>query len=323
MRSIKWGIIGAGDIVRKRVAPAIKAIEDCELYAVTRGRADLAQAFAEEFDIPHYYSNWREMLADKNIDAIYIATPVFLHAEQTIAAANSGKHVLCEKPMALTVAECDQMIDVCASNNVKLGIAYYRRFYPVLERVRRLLASGEIGTPVTAQMNAFEYVDITSEAERVWLLDKRKSGGGPMMDFGCHRIEVLTDLFGDVSDLRSIVTNVVFTERDVEDTAAALFKFEAGSTATLTVTHAAREAQDTLDIFCTKGSIHIENLNKGSLRLITSAGESIEHHPPHINIHQPLIQDFADAIRSDREPIVNAETGKNVSEILESIYSVE
>lgn len=314
-------MIGAGDIVRKRVAPAIHDTENCDLYAVSRGRADLAQAFAKEFDIPHFFSDWREMLADKNIDAVYIATPVYLHAEQTIAAANAGKHVLCEKPMALTVTDCDRMIAACASNRVKLGIAYYRRFYPVLERVRKLLASGEIGKPVTAQMNAFEYVDISTDADRGWLLDKSKSGGGPMMDFGCHRIEVLTDLIGDVESVKSLIANVSFTDRDVEDTAISSFKFSSGMLATLTVTHAAREAQDTLDVFCTDGSIHISNLNKGTMRLITPDGETTEHHPPHNNIHQPLIEDFTQAILKGTDPRVNGQDGKRVSALLDKIYT--
>lgn len=320
MKRINWGLIGAGDIVKKRVAPAIKAVENCELYAVSRGRAKLAQAFAKEFGIPHFYDDWREMLADENIDAVYIATPVFLHAEQTIAAANAGKHVLCEKPMAMTVAECDGMIAACEANNVKLGIAYYRRFYPVLKRVRQLLASDEIGKPVTAQMNAFEYFDLPTDADRGWLLDKSKSGGGPMMDFGCHRIEVLTDLFGDVESVKSLIANVSFTDRDVEDTAISSFKFSSGMLATLTVTHAARERQDTLDIFCTGGSLHITNLNQGTMRLVKPDGETTEHHPPHQNIHQPLIADLTDAIINGREPLVNGNVGKNVSALLDLIY---
>lgn len=320
MTQLRWGLIGAGDIVRKRVAPAIKDTAGSELYAVARSRAELAEAFAEEFAIPHWYSDWRSLIADKNVDAVYIATPVSLHAEQTIAAANEGKHVLCEKPMALTVAECERMINACRENNVKLGIAYYRRFYPVLARVRQLLLSGEIGKPVTAQMNAFEYLETIADPARRWFLEKSKSGGGPMMDFGCHRIEVLTGLLGDIGSLKSIVSNVLFKDREVEDTATALFEFKSGPTATLTVTHAALEPQDTLDIFCSKGSIHISSLNKGSLRLVTKGGETTEQHPPHNNIHQPLIEDLTDAVLSGRQPLVDGATGRMVSEILAEIY---
>jgi len=318
MAVLKWGLIGAGDIVRKRVAPALNDLANCDLVAVSRGHADRAEAFAREFKVKSWYADWREMLTAE-IDAVYIATPVFQHAEQTIAAAEAGKHVLCEKPMALNAAECDRMIAACKSNNVKLGIAYYRRFYPILERVRQLIASGEIGDPVFAQINAFEYVDMSPDNERHWFLEKAKSGGGPMMDFGCHRLEVLTDLFGKVRRSESITANVEF-DREVEDTAAVLLQFESGPCASLVVTHAAREPQDTLDIFGTAGSIHIPVLNRGDISIKTAAGERVESHPPHANIHQPLIEDFADAVLTNREPRVGGETGRAVAILEDEIY---
>jgi predicted dehydrogenase len=322
MNILKWGVIGAGDIVRKRVAPALIDLPTCELTAISRGKAELAEAFAREFGAKRWYADWRELLADDEIDAVYIATPVFLHAEQTIAAADAGKHVLCEKPMAMNAAECGWMIEASAANNVRLGVAYYRRFYPVLERVRQILASGEIGTPVFAQMNAFEYVDMPAGSERHWFLEKAKSGGGPMMDFGCHRLEVLTDLFGKVIEVESMTANIVF-DREVEDTAAALLRFESGSCANVVVTHAARELQDTLDIFGQLGSIHISVLNKGDMRITTANGENTESHPPHANIHLPLIEDFADAILQNRDPRVSGETGRSIAELEDQIYRKE
>ena len=319
MTVIKWGLIGAGDIARKRVAPALHDLANCDLVAVSRGRADLAESFAAEFGVKSWYADWREMLR-ADIDAVYIATPVFLHAEQTIVGAEAGKHVLCEKPMALDTSECDRMIAACKANNVKLGIAYYRRFYPVLERVRQILASGEIGRAVVAHINAFEYVDMSSDSERHWFLEKAKSGGGPMMDFGCHRLEVLTDLFGKVRLSESITANVEF-DREVEDTAAVLLQFESGPCASLVVTHAAREPQDTLEIFGTAGSIHIPVLNTGEMRIKTAAGERAESHPPHSNIHQPMIEDFTDAVLKGREPRVGGETGRAVARLEDKIYA--
>ncbi|MEP6703999.1 MAG: Gfo/Idh/MocA family oxidoreductase, partial [Acidobacteriota bacterium] len=304
--------------VRKRIAPALNDLENCELAAVSRGRADLAEAFAREFGVKNWFADWREMLT-ADIDAVYIATPVFLHAEQTIAAAEAGKHVLCEKPMALNADECDRMIAACKANNVRLGIAYYRRFCPVLERVRQLITSGEIGRPVVAQINAFEYVDMAPDSERHWFLEKAKSGGGPMMDFGCHRLEVLTDLFGKVRRAESITANVEF-DREVEDTAAVLLQFDSGPCASLVVTHAAREPQDTLEIYGTAGSIHIPVLNSGDMNIKTADGERVESHPPHTNIHQPLIEDFAEAVLTNREPRVGGDTGRAVALLEDAIY---
>src|SRR5258706_6503423 len=249
MNVINWGLIGAGDIVRKRIAPALNDLANCNLAAISRGRAELAEAFAAEFGVKRWYADWREMLTDE-IDGVYIATPVFLHPEQTISAAEAGKHVLCEDPMRLDVAGCDRMIAACKANHVRLGIAYYRRFYPVIERVRQIIASGEIGRVVFAQINAFEYFDPAPDSARRWFIEKAKSGGGPMMDFGCHRLEVLTDLFGKVRHTESITANVEF-ELQVEDTAAVLLQFESGPCASLVGTHAAREPPGTLAIFVT------------------------------------------------------------------------
>lgn len=320
MKTLRWGLIGAGDIAVKRIAPALQSLPDCTLSAVCRRQADRARAFADEFGVERVYQEWQDLISDQEIDAVYIATPVFLHAEQTIAAANAGKHVLCEKPMAMNVAECDRMIAAARENNVRLGIAYYRRFYPVLERVREILVSEEIGKPVFAQMNAFEYFDPPADHPRRWLLDKSKSGGGPMMDFGCHRLEVLTDLFGKVIRTSSLVSNVYF-DREVEDTAAVLLHFASGPCGSVVVTHAAREPQDTLDIFGTAGSIHIAGLNSGDLCLVTPEGERKELHPPHENFHLPLIADFTEAVLAGREPRVGSDTGRLIASLEEKIYS--
>ena len=314
MTVVRFGLIGCGDIAQKRVAPALVDSSSCELVAVSRAQSHLAESFAKQFGAKRWYSDWHELLKDEGIEAVYIATPVNLHAQQTIAAAESGKHVLCEKPMALDVTECDRMIDACRQNNVSLGIAYYRHFYPVVRRMKQIISSGEIGTPVVAQINAFEWFDPGPASPRAWLLNKEQSGGGPMFDFGCHRIEVLLDLFGEVSETKAI-TSSRFFKRGVEDVAIAVFQFEKGTCATVTVAHSANEPQDTFDVFGSQGSLHVSVLNKGLLRVISAAGERTESHPPAANIHQPLIEDFARALLEKRDPIVTGEIGRAVAVI--------
>src|SRR5438045_665812 len=119
MSVVKFGLVGAGDIARKRVAPALRDLSNGEFVSVSRSRPELAESFAREFGARKWFADWREQIADDEIDAVYLATPVNVHAEQTIAAAEAGKHVLCEKPMALTVKECDEMIAACRANDVK------------------------------------------------------------------------------------------------------------------------------------------------------------------------------------------------------------
>ena len=318
-QGVAWGLIGAGDIVRKRVAAALRETRASELVAVSRARSQLAAEFARDFGVPRWYSDWRELVEDRDIDAVYVATPVRVHAEQAIAAANAGKHVLCEKPMAMTVAECDRIIAACRANRVALGVAYYRHFYPVIARIKAVLASGEVGDPVLAQVDAFEQFNPSSDLPRAWLLDPHESGGGPMMDFGCHRLEILLNLFGPVRKVTSLVANAVLT-RDVEDTAIASLQFERGTVATVTVTHAAEEARDAIRIFGTRGSMHVTTLNQGDLRITTARGETCETHRPAANIHQPLVEDFVEAVLAGREPAVGGATGRAVAQIEDQIY---
>ena len=244
---------------------------------------------------------------------MYVATPVRLHAEQTIAAAEAGKHVLCEKPMAMNLAECDRMIAACRASGVTLGIAYYRRFYPVVARVKQLIDAGEIGTPVFAQMMAFEPFDPRPGEPRSWLLERSESGGGPMADFGCHRLEVLLHLLGPVRRVTSLVSTIAL-DREVEDTAAALLQFERGASAMLAVTHAAADRQDTLDLFGTSGSIRVASLNSGRHDASASAASTArESHPPAHNLHLPLVEDFVEAVRTGRAPAVDGHVGRAVA----------
>jgi predicted dehydrogenase len=319
MTILKWGLIGAGDIARKRVAPALRDLPNCDFLAVSRARPELAESFAKEFGAQKWYGNWRDLLGDKEVDVVYVATPVHLHAAQTIAAAEAGKHVLCEKPMALNVRECAQMIAACRANNVKLGIAYYRHFHPVIARVKSILAAAELGDVVFAQINAFEWFNPQPDHARYWLLKRDQGGGGPMFDFGCHRLEVLLNLFGPARHIAGLIANVAF-EREVEDTAAALLQFERGGYASLTVTHAAAESQDTLDIFGTKGSVHIPVLNQGEMIIKIGDEQRVESHPAAANMHQPLIEDFVEAAVKNREPKVNGEVGRSVAKLEGEIY---
>jgi len=320
MSVVRWGLLGAGDIARKRIAPALRDMAGCEPVAVSRSRGELAEEFARGCGARKWFADWREQIADDEIDAVYIATPVFVHAEHTIAAAEAGKHVLCEKPMALNPRECDEMIAACRANGVKLGIAYYRRFYPAVERLKQIIESGEIGSVTVAQINCFEAFDPSPDHPRRWFVEKEKSGGGPMMDFGCHRLEIFANLFGKVRRIESIVSSDALG-RGVEDTASALMQFENGTSAALTVTHAAVESQDTLHIFGTKGSVHIPVLNSGEMMIRTGSDERSETHPPSANFHEPLIADFADAVWTDRDPTVTGEDGREVAAMIEEIYS--
>lgn len=319
MEIIRWGLIGCGDIARKSVAPAINSVKKSVLASVNRNDISKAESFADEFGAEKWTAKWQELIEDKDINSVYVATPVYLHAEQTIAAAENGKHVLCEKPMALNSAECTRMIDACKANGVKLGIAYYRHLFPAVNRIKEIITSGEIGEIAHIQANNFENFNLPAGAPRYWFLQKELAGGGPMMDMGCHRIEVFTNLLGPIKETVSFLDNIVF-KREVEDIATAHFIFKSGATGVLVSAHAIQEPQDTLDIFGSLGSIHVPELNKGTITIRTGEKTRTEKYPNHNNFHQPLIDDFVHAIQENREPAVTGEMGREINIILDKIY---
>ena len=318
---IGWGLIGCGDIAGKRVAPALRDTPGSVLVAVARARAERAADFAREHRARRWYADWREVIRDPEVRAVYVATPVRLHAEHAVAAAEAGKHVLCEKPMALDVAECERMCAAARAHGVRLGVAYYRHHYAIVGRLRALVASGEIGRPVLANVQAFEHFDPGPDHPRAWLLRRSESGGGPMMDFGCHRIEVLLDVLGPVAETIGFPTNAYLPHRDVEDTCVARLGFRSGAQAVLAVSHATRESRDSIEIFGTAGSAHVPVLNQGRLRIVTAEGAREEDHPPPSNLHQPLVADFVAAVQGQRPPTVTGEIGQEVSRVLAAIYA--
>jgi predicted dehydrogenase len=316
---IRWGLIGCGDISNKRVAPAIVDLENSELVSVARANFSKAEEFAKKFGAKKWFKNWQDLVADDDIDAVYIATPVNLHAEQAIAAAEAGKHVLCEKPMAMDVAECDEMIKACKAAKVRLGVAYYRHFYPAVNRIKEILKSGEIGLPAYTLIKVHEMFNPQPGQPRRWLVEKEQAAGGPMMDVGSHRIELLMNLFGPISKANGMLTNGVY-ERGVEDTGLASFAFKSGSAASLATCHASAMPQDTVDVFGCKGTIQVSSLNEGKMIVKTGDDERAEFHPPHANVHQPHVEDFINAIINKTEPAVTGEMGREVTRILDLIY---
>lgn len=317
---VKWGLIGCGDIAGKRVAPALKTLPSSELVAVSSRRPEAAAAFAQTFGVAKHYDHWRTLLQDPEVEAVYIATPVHLHQEQTIAAALAGKHVLCEKPMALCVAEGDRMLDVCSRQPVTFSVAYYRHFYPLIHRMKELIDTGSLGAISLIQINAFSPFQTQPGQPRHWLLQKALSGGGPMMDIGCHRIEVLLHLLGPVAGVKALTTRAVYQDRDVEDTAVAVMEMHSGAIAVLSVTHASLNSRDSLAVFGEHGTMLADPLNQGSLIITTGQGRRVEQHPPHSNLHAPLIDDFSRAIREHREPAFSGKQAREVSRILDLIY---
>jgi predicted dehydrogenase len=153
MKTVHWGIIGCGDVCEKKAGPALYGVDRSELVAVMRRTSDKAEDYARRHGVAKWYDRVEELLADDEIDTIYVATPDEAHEEGTIAAARAGKDVLVEKAMATDTAACNRMIDVCDNQGVVLAVAYYRRGYPTILRAKELIDQGAIGAVKTITLN--------------------------------------------------------------------------------------------------------------------------------------------------------------------------
>src|SRR5580658_1158511 len=222
MSTVNWVVFGIGDIARKRVIPAIQAEPRSRLYGfVTRNPAKAAA-----YPGARTWASVEEAVADPVVDAVYIALPVALHADAAIAALRAGKHVLCEKPMAMNFAEAEQMVATgrasMRTEGRLFGVAYYRRLYPKLIRAKHLIAEGAIGRPLLAEANCHSWFEI---AGREWLADPALAGGGPLYDIASHRIDAINFLFGKPVKATGLLSNVVHRVA-VEDSATALIDYE-------------------------------------------------------------------------------------------------
>ncbi|GAB5405676.1 MAG: Gfo/Idh/MocA family oxidoreductase [Aureliella sp.] len=313
--TVRWGIIGVGDIANKRVAAAIQADERSELVAVCRRSEAELNAFAEQFGVEQRFTSADALIASPDVDAVYVATPVDCHAPQTVQAANAGKHVLVEKPMALSPGECAKMIEACKRANVTLGVAYYRRFYPAVLRAAELISSGELGRVlsvacVTGNPNRFPADD--------WRVVLSRGGGGPLMDIGSHRLDVFNQLLGEVKTVSA--STIDSDDYEAEQAATVLLNFQNGAHGILQCYFGTVDSPDRLEIIGTEGRITVEDLNQGDLLFVKADGKQVEKHPPASNFHQPLIEDFSKALSEGRAPIVSGEVGKWTTDVIQRAY---
>ncbi|WP_146119382.1 Gfo/Idh/MocA family protein [Blastopirellula marina] len=315
---MRWGILGCGDVVRKRVAAAVQTATGSELLAVCRRDDAALRQFCADFSIPRGYPSADQMFADEEIDAVYIATPVDMHLPQTLAALAAGKHVLVEKPMALHPGECQMMIDAAKEVNRTLGVAYYRPFYPVLNRLGELIQTGQLGEVLAVQIVCSAPITFNEDGSAPWRVNAQQGGGGPVMDVGSHRIDVLLRLFGEVVDVRAVCSRK--SPDEVENVANFVLQFADGVQASVTCLFDAVQDSDSLVVVGTKGIADLSPLNSGRLILRNELGDQVEQHSPHANFNVPLIEDFVAAIEEDRPPLVSGVDGLLVNEVIERIY---
>jgi 1,5-anhydro-D-fructose reductase (1,5-anhydro-D-mannitol-forming) len=295
-----WGIIGAGDIARRHVAPAMQNAPGHRLAAVMRRDAAEARKFAEDFGVERVYTDAHELVSDPAVDAVFIGTPPSSHAELTALAAAAGKHVLCEKPIAATVLEARDMIEVCARHQVRLMICHYQRFNKRHEQIREWVRSGAIGRVVSARVNFSSYSPPGPDA---WRHSRAVAGGGPSMDLGSHCLDLLMYLCGPI-ETSAVLTDSLAYATDVEDTATMLLRLASGAQATVTTHWSARvpdpDTSNAIELWGTEGSILAWPLfskdSSGGLLLRLPDGVQDHSTGPMGKIHEDVIEHFRQAI---------------------------
>jgi 1,5-anhydro-D-fructose reductase (1,5-anhydro-D-mannitol-forming) len=305
---VSWLVVGIGDITRKRVLPAILAESQSRLAGIVTS----SPAKAEPYGVP-FWKTLDSALDASEANAVYIATPVFLHAPQTIECLRAGRHVLCEKPMAMSFAEASAMQKASEENRRTLGIAYYRRMYPKVDRARELLEKGIIGRPVFVEATAYDWFN-PLESQRAWLADPAKAAGGPLRDTGSHRIDLMSYLFGKPLRARGELSTLV-QPVEVEDNATVVIEFEGGTRGVVDVRWHSRVVRDEFRIRGTEGEIDLSPLNGPDLK----HPGGVESIPAHANLHYPCVEDFASAVEHGILPRAYAQSALSTEWVMDQV----
>lgn len=266
MKVINFGIIGCGDVTEKKSGPAFQKVEGSNLLAVMRRNEEKLIDYAKRHNVPKYSTDYLELLKDENIDAIYIATPPNKHHFYTLEAAKYGKAVYVEKPMATSVAECEEMIQVCKDYNVPLFVAYYRREQEKFKKAKEIIDSNEIG-----EIKSFNYIYTsktpTIDPNRSWLLSKDIAGGGMLYDIGSHMIDILIYLFGEV-EMATGISNNQNEDFKVNDVTSGIIKFKNNIQGSIQLSFNGSERRDELVLIGSKGTLKLSIMSNDNLTII-------------------------------------------------------
>ena len=316
---LNWAIVGIGDIARKRVLAGLAAEPRSRLRAAVTTHPERARQICAPYSVERFYTTLEEALADPEVTAIYVATPVFLHAPQSIAAMRAGKHVLCEKPTALSFQEACHMAEVAEQCQVRYGVAFYRRFYPKILRARQLIQQGALG-PVTLVEAAYHWWWAPEAGhERHWFVEPQKSGGGPLPDVGSHRIDVLNFLFGPPASVLAETGNQVH-HYGVEDSATLLMQYASGLRAVLDVRWNSRVERDEFRIIGAEGELELTPLNQAPMVFRSARETRSEELPPHDNLHYPMIANFVGAVLDGAELVSSGRTAMETDRVISAAF---
>ncbi len=313
--ALKWGVLGAGSVAQRRAMPAMTKAGDAELHALLSRNAERAQRFAIAYGAKKYYTTVNELLSDEGLDAIYVSTPVYLHCEQVIAAAERGFHVLCDKPMAMNTAECQRMIDACQANGVHLQICFLFRFHSCFQGIRDWVAENRLGQIIQGRVPFLKPFPVPPGA---WRGNPDQGGGGSLMDLGSHGVDLLRYILGEVSQVSAFCNSVVHGY-DVEETGTIMMRFENGAQGFVDTSFAAAGCDLVIEIYGTDGWVWVYNDDGWKIKLSVN-GESQIIDSQFEDLYQLQFEHFARCVTEGEQPIVTGVDGLRTNEILAAAY---
>ena len=331
---VGWGVIGSGGIALRRTIPeGIVPAANARLVAVYDVNQEVNRQVAERFGA-RAASNLDELL-EADVEAVYVATPVHAHREQVLACARARKHVLCEKPLGLNVAEAEEMVAACRQAGVLLGTALMMRFHSQHQAALKLIREGRLGQPVyaRAQLSCW-YPPIPG----AWRQDPALGGGGALMDMGGHCLDLLEMFFGPARRLACLTTRAVHGYA-VEDGATVLLEFANGALGTVDTFFSIPDeaSENVLELYGSLGAILARGTIGQSSRGVMiarlrgeqtgydaqqerAAAGGVEIAPEPVNMYRAEIEEFSRAVREGRPPAVSGEDGLRNQRLLAACY---
>ncbi|HVA88581.1 MAG TPA: Gfo/Idh/MocA family oxidoreductase [Chloroflexota bacterium] len=307
-----WGLIGASDIAGTRMIPAITSRPDSQVAAVMSRQAGRARAYADQHGIARAYNTVEAILADPAVDVVYISSTNDLHRDQVLASAAAGKHVLCEKPLALSLEDAERMVAACRSAGVVMGVNHHLRNAATHRALRRLIAGGAIGTPLAARVFHAVYLPPRLQG---WRLARPDAGGGVILDITVHDVDALRFVLDDeVTEVTALSVQQGLASGDLEDTVMGVLRFTHGALAQHHDSFTIRHARTGLELHGTEASLYAEDvmtqdpIGRIILRREGQDDQHIDTEPPE-DLYGRAVRLFNAAVQGDGQPAATGEDG--------------
>lgn len=320
---INWGIIGCGNVTEVKSGPAFNLVKNSRLIAVMRRDAPLAEDYARRHKVLRYYTNSQDLINDKEVNAVYIATPPSSHAEYAIQSIKAGKPVYIEKPMAANYAECLDINRISGKYKVPVFVAYYRRALPGFLKVKELIENNSIGNVNFVHIQLFKSLsDDERNGKLSWRVDPAISGGGHFIDLASHQLDYLDFLFGPIQGVKSVVLNHAGLY-NAEDFVSAVFTFRnnIAGTGIWSFSVSPGNERDIIEISGDEGSLKFSTFSFVPIVLENSSGrqEFINVRPEHIQYN--LIEKVVMALEENKISPSTGQTGARTSRIMDKIIA--